>query len=285
MLNVTQVSSLLQSLGVASSVANKAAERTVQAAEKDANSFLKELQQTLESMSTQESKTASTATAASASPIDQSSATATHSDEKTSTTITKAPFASFDEFRQWEKGLGDTFAPDYKAPDYIKIISLSLSGGDNDAFKRYVFFKNNPQYAEDYESIRNGNLSKFPTDGTTLVKSDLSKMDKGSAEYYKKNPKQLLAAEGFSMDPTLLKKRMDGNTEGISDPDWLANHRWTSDGVVASDNRVLYAQSAFIGLDGTGVNNYRLAKYNTVTGMLVDLDGRSYNPITGEPQA
>jgi hypothetical protein len=67
-----------------------------------------------------------------------------------------------------------------------------FEGGDEGAFKRYMFFKNNPQYAVDYESIRSGNLSKYPTDGSSLVKTDLSTMDASTASYYKKNVGNLL---------------------------------------------------------------------------------------------
>lgn len=287
MLNVSQATSMLQSLGVSSSVATKAVERMSQSgSDGDALTFLKELQHTLKELSTpaQMSSVENTSTTTQAS---QPSTVSLAKEDKASasTSTTKAPFNNFEEFREWEKGLGSTFAEDYKAPDYINMIRLSLEGGDSDAFKRYMFFKNNPQYAVDYESIRNGNLSKFPTDGSTLVKSDLSKMDSATADYYRKNPSQLLAAEGFSMDPTLLKQRMEGDTEGIADTEWLTQHRWTSDGVVANNNRVTYAQSAFIGLDGKGTDNYRLAKYDNATGMIIDLDGRAYNPTTGEAVA
>lgn len=287
MLNVSQATSMLQSLGVSSSVATKAVERMSQnGSNGDALSFLKELQHTLEELSTTATPSASADSTLTTKPANLSSTVSLAKEDKASTnsSTAKAPFNNFEEFREWEKGLGSTFAQDYEPPDYIRMISLSLAGGDSEAFKRYMFFKNNPQYAVDYESIRNGNLSKFPTDGSTLIKSDLSKMDAETAAYYKNNPNQLLAAEGFSMDPTLLKKRMEGDTEGIRDPEWLTQHRWTADGVVASNNRATYAQAAFIGLDGKGADNYRLAKYNA-NGMIVDLDGQTYDPITGKAVA
>ena len=284
MLDVSQATSLLQSLGISSSVANKAVERSAQSAGTDAQAFLKILQQNLKEL------TASTPSSASAGAVPSQLSTGTSSASQaenatnaaaTASTV-KAPFGNFQEFKEWEKGLGDTFAKDYKAPDYVKTIALTLSGGDSDAFKRYMFFKNNPQYAVDYESIRDGNLSKFPTDGSTLIKSDLSKMDTESEVYYKKDPSQLQAAEGFNMDPTLLKKRMEGDTQGGNDPEWLTNHKWTATGVIEGNNRAMYAQASFIGLDGKGADNYRLAKYDNATGRIIDFDGRSYDPITGE---
>lgn len=286
MLNVSQATSMLQSLGVSSTVATKAVERMSQSgSNRDPLTFLKELQQTLKELSTS-TQISSTENTSATNQTDQPSTVSLAKEDNVSASAstTTAPFNSFEEFRQWEKGLGSTFAQDYEVPDYINMIRLSLEGGDADAFKRYTFFKDNPQYAIDYESIRNGNLSKFPTDGSTLVKSDLSKMDSATADYYRKNPSQLLAAEGFNMDPTLLKKRMEGDTEGIADPEWLTQHRWTSDGVVANNNRMTYAQSAFIGLDGKGADNYRLAKYDG-TGMIVGLDGRTYDPTTGQAAA
>ncbi len=284
MLDISQASSLLQSLGVSSTIANKAVERSAQSAGTDAQSFLKILQTNLMELGAAQS----TAPANTAPSQLQTKAESTASSEKAaiatkaSTTSVTAPFDNFQEFKEWEKGLGNTFAKDYKAPDYVKMIALSLSGGDSDAFKRYMFFKNNPQYAVDYESIRNGNLSKFPTDGSTLVKTDLSKLDTETAAYYKKNPGQLRMAEGFNMDPTLLKKRLNGDAEGISDPDWLTNHKWTATGTIESNNRTMYAQAAYIGLDGKGTDNYRLAKYDSATGHIIDFDGRTYDPITGE---
>lgn len=284
MLDVSQATSLLQSLGISSSVANKAVERSAQSAGTDAQAFLKILQQNLKEL------TASTPSSASAGAVPSQLSTGTSSASQaenatnaaaTASTV-KAPFGNFQEFKEWEKGLGDTFAKDYKAPDYVKTIALTLSGGDSDAFKRYMFFKNNPQYAVDYESIRDGNLSKFPTDGSTLIKSDLSKMDTETAVYYRKDPSQLRAAEGFNMDPTLLKKRMEGDTQGGNDPEWLTNHKWTATGVIESNNRTMYAQASFIGLDSKGADNYRLAKYDNATGRIIDFDGRSYDPITGE---
>jgi hypothetical protein len=284
MLDVSQATSLLQSLGVSSSVANKAVERSAQSAGTDAQAFLKILQKNLTELTASTPPSATTAAAPSAMPTTASSAnptentTAAHAAAST----VKAPFGNFQEFKEWEKGLGGTFAKDYSPPDYIRMITLCLSGGDQEAFGRYMFFKNNPQYAVDYESIRNGNLSKFPTDGSTLIKSDLSKMDTETAAYYRKNPSQLRSAEGFHMDPTLLKKRMEGDTEGMSDPEWLSNHRWTATGVIESNNRTMYAQATFIGLDGKGADNYRLAKYDTATGRIIDFDGRSYDPVTGK---
>lgn len=287
MLDISQVTSLLQSLGVSNSVANKAAQRTAQNSSSDAQSFLEKLQQTLKEISaTAPQKTAYN----SDEPRSLDTITAsggnnarTPAEEKNAVdTGVKAPFGNFKEFCAWEKELGNTFAENYKTPDYIRVLGLSLGGGDADAFKRFLFFKNNPQYATDYESIRDGNLSNFPTDGSTLVKSDISKMDMDTANFYKNNTSQLLAAEGFNMDPTLLKKRMEGNSEGMGDPEWLTNHQWTPEGVVENNNRVIYAQAKFIGLDGKGGENYRLAKYDPTTGRIVDLDGRTYDPLTGE---
>ena len=287
MLDISQVTSLLQSLGVSKSVANKAVQRTAQSSNVDAQSFLEELQQTLKELS---ANTSQKITSKSEKPqsIEFKTVVSDSSEKKSAEYINsfgqniEVPFGNFKEFCTWEKKLGNTFAKNYKTPDYIRVLGLSLGGGDADAFKRFLFFKNNPQYAIDYESIRGGNLSSFPTDGSTLIKSDLSKIDKNTADFYKENPSQLRAAEGFNMDPTLLKKRMEGNSEGMGDPDWLTGHRWTPEGVVENNNRVFYAQAKFIGLDGKGEENYRLAKYDLATGRIVDLDGRTYDPLTGE---
>lgn len=283
MFDISQATSMLQSLGTSSSVANKTAERSAQNSGAEGQSFFEALQQNLAALTPTSNKMAAAESTPSKAPTVSTSATkAENTSAPEPTAEVTAPFENFQEFKNWEKGLGNTFAEDYKAPDYIRAMGLSLWGGDEGAFKRYMFFKNNPQYAVDYESIRSGNLSKYPTDGSSLVKTDLSTMDASTASYYKKNVGNLLMAEGFSMDPTLLKKRLEGSAEGINDPDWLTNHRWTADGAVASNNRVAYAQADFIGIDGKGAGTYRLAKYDSATGRIIDFDGRSYDPITGE---
>lgn len=283
MIDISKATSLLQSLAADRTAATKTTDRAGVNSGTDAKAFVNKLQQNLQE--TSQPSAQKIPTSHSTKPLPTADLNVNNKCTCESGVNNKLLFGNFEEFQKWEKGLGGTFANDYKPPDYIRMISLSLSGGDSEAFKRYVFFKNNPQYAADYESIRNGNLSKFPTDGSTLVKTDLSKIDAETAEYYRKNPNQLLAAEGFSMDPTLLKKRMDGDSTGITDPDWLMQHRWTRDGAVASNNRLLYAQSAFIGLDGKGAENYRLAKYDSASGLIVDLDGRKYDPNSGKAAA
>lgn len=283
MIDISKATSLLQSLAADRTAATKTTDRAGVNSGTDAKAFVNKLQQNLQE--TSQPSAQKIPTSHSTKPLPTADLNVNNKCTCESGVNNKLLFGNFEEFQKWEKGLGGTFANDYKPPDYIRMISLSLSGGDSEAFKRYVFFKNNPQYAADYESIRNGNLSKFSTDGSTLVKTDLSKIDAETAEYYRKNPNQLLAAEGFSMDPTLLKKRMDGDSTGITDPDWLMQHRWTRDGAVASNNRLLYAQSAFIGLDGKGAENYRLAKYDSASGLIVDLDGRKYDPNSGKAAA
>ncbi|MGP1692795.1 MAG: hypothetical protein ACTS6O_09835, partial [Giesbergeria sp.] len=176
----------------------------------------------------------------------------------------------------------------YKAPDYIKVLGLSLSGGDSEAFSRYVFFKNNPQFAVDYEAIRSGSLSKLPTDGSTLIRSDLSTMPTDIADYYRKNPSALRMAEGFSMDPTLYKMRLDGNVDvpqNINSTQWLREHKWTANGIVANDNSISMAKADYIGINGIGADTYHLASYDTATGLIADLDGKKYDPGTGKLMA
>ncbi len=303
MLDVSQATNMLTSMGVSSTLAARAAERTAQNhSNADPLTFLKELRTTLEQLSAEASragtasaaastassgKTAYTSTADLYSKGTQSnSATATASATKTSTTA--APFSNLEEFKQWEKDLGDTFAADYEPPDYIRVASMVLNGGDDTVVGRYMFFKNHPEFAADYESIRSGHLSEFPTDGSTLVKSDLSKMSTETAAYYKKNPDKLLAAEGFSMDPTLAKMRMSGEIAapfGINISEWLTENKWAKDGNLAQNNRVAYANADYIGLDGKGAGTYKLSRLDTATGNIINYDGRVYDPLTGEVKA
>ena len=304
MLDISQATHLLTSMGVSSTLAARAAERTAQQhGDADPLTFLKELRSTLEELSAPASSTAADGAADS---------TALHKMAYTSTTDlhpksneasgsaasgtastpqaakTTAPFSNLEEFKQWEKGLGDTFAADYEPPDYVRLNAMMLSGGDDTVVGRYMFFKNHPEFAADYASVRSGHLSKFATDGSTLVKSDLSKMSEDTAAYYRKNPNALLAAEGFNMDPTLAKMRMDGGLSvpsGESVSEWLMSNKWTKDGVVAENNRVAYANADFIGLDGKGAGTYRRVQLDTATGNLINYDGRIHDPLTGEAKA
>jgi hypothetical protein len=299
MLDISQAANLLTSMGVSSALAARAAERTAQNhSDADPLTFLKELRTTLEELS-KESPTAVAGTAAphkttytsttdlyaktAASP--ESATTATASADGSAATV---PFKNLEEFKQWEKGLGDTFAADYEPPDYVRLNSMVLSGGDDTVVGRYMFFKNHPEFAADYASIRSGNLSKFAADGSTLVKSDLSKMSAETAAYYQKNPEALLAAEGFNMDPTLAKMRMSGDIDapaGENVSEWLMNNKWTQDGIVAENNRVTYANADYIGLDGKGAGTYRRSRLDTATGDIINYDGRIHDPLTGEVKA
>ena len=291
MLDATQATNLLQSLGVSSSMASKAVERTAQNdATKDPLAFLQELQATLKSLTAaaQQSQAKPAANIVAVGSSQQSTIGIFNGTQKSSSAAEaacEAPFNSFEEFKSWEQGLGNTFAKDYKAPDYIHVMGLSFFGGDSAALKRYVFFKNNPECAVDYESIRSGNLSKLPTDKSTLVKSDLSKIPGEIAEFYQTNPNQLRLAEGFNMDPTLYKMYRDGKIsipENVNPSEWLMQNKWTPNGIVTNDNRATYAKADYIGINGDKAGNYRFAKYDSATGYIVDLDGTNYNPTSGQ---
>jgi hypothetical protein len=295
MFDISQATNMLTSLGVSSTLAAKAAERTAQKhADADPLTFLKELKTTLEELSAEGSQGTTAGTAATPATVSetkpyQSTAALYNKGSGTTTPASaKAPFSNLEEFREWEDGLGDTFADDYEVPDYVRMIAMSLGGGDSEAVGRYMFFKNHPEFAADYESIRSGKLSKFPTDGSTLVKSDLSKMPDKTAAFFKKNPDQLLAAEGFNMDPTLAKMRMGGEVkppEGVNPSEWLMSNKWTPDGIVAQNNRAVFARSAYIGLDGKGADTYRLTTYDSATNSIINYDGIAYDPLTGEAKA
>ena len=196
----------------------------------------------------------------------------------------QAPFTDFQSFKTWEQGLGHDFAPNYEVPDYISVAGLSLTGGESEAFQRYVFFNNHPDIAADYQNIRSGGLSAFPTDGSTLVKSRLSDMPVEVAAFYRANPDALRVAEGFNFDPVLSRLQSQGEVEvpeGMDTTDWLSHNKWTPTGIVANDNRLSYANADYIGLSGTGASTYRLAQWDVATGGLRNTDGKLYDPSTG----
>lgn len=274
MIDISQVSSLLQSLGVSGATAFKAAERA--AGSSDAAGFLKQLQSSLAEPESEKKL-----------PLEPTSTAGANSSQPTKPAL-QAPFSNFEEFRAWEKGLGQTFAPDYQVPDYVRAMGMCRMGGEAEAFGRFTFFKNHPECAVDYEAVRSGALSQMPTDGSSLVKSDLSAMPEETASYYRSNVGALLMAEGFNMDPTLFKQRLDGKADIPTDAnptEWLMQNRWTAGGVVANNNRTTLAEADYRGLDGNGAGTYRLARMDPGTGYLVDLDGRSYDPRTGNLMA
>lgn len=302
MLDISLATNMLTSMGVSSALAERAAQRTAQShANADPLTFLKELRATLAELSAGAppagTNASTTATSPAATAYQSTADLYSHGPQRASSADTAstskpaaavAPFSNLEEFKQWEKGLGDTFAADYDPPDYVRVAAMLLSGGDDTLVSRYMFFKNHPEFAADYESIRSGNLSRFPTDGSTLVKSDLSKMSTEMAAYYRKNPNELLAAEGFNMDPTLAKMRMDGKIEaptGTNITEWLMSNKWTPDGIVAQSNRIAYANADFIGLDGKGAGTYRLSRFDAASGNIINFDGQLYDPLTGEAKA
>lgn len=186
---------------------------------------------------------------------------------------------SFDKFKDWKKGLESnaTFAAGYKTPDWFRMSGIFGGTGDEDLFKQYTFFKNNPQFAADYERIMSGSLSQYSTSGATLAKSDLSKMPTDVADYFRQNTSSLLAYEGFGFDPVLAHKLY---TEGFSafglDPrntnitNWLRTHKWTENGIVENNNVLDYAN--------TQTPGYRATRWDVNTGNIVDLDGSIYTP-------
>ena len=130
-----------------------------------------------------------------------------------------APFQSLDEYKQWEaanlQGGPAQMAAGYEVPDYIRQMGLMRNAGDDGAFKRFLFFKNNPQYAEDYANIYQGGVSKFAADGSTLRRTDMSTLTPEARAMYENNLGALDMAEGFNFDPNLYAQRM--NSVGPAD--------------------------------------------------------------------
>ena len=194
---------------------------------------------------------------------------------------------SFDKFSAWYQGLRSTANVGamtdggYKRPDWMRVAGMADDGTDKELFAQYQFFKNNPQYAADYQQIMTTGRSSYGTDGSTLVRSDLSKMPEDVAAYYKNNTAALLQAEGFLLDPVLayqlyrdgperfgLDRRKESFTE------WLRSNQWSAEGVVAGNNAHKYA--------GMDYAHYNLTKWDTATGTLVGRDGIIYTP-DGKP--
>ena len=97
-------------------------------------------------------------------------------------------------------GVNATFNKDYKTPDWYKASGFMV---DSSPEAMAAYFAANPEHYEDWKNITSGGLSKFSTDGTSLIKTDFSTMSPEAAAHYAQNPYELLAAEGFNQDPTL----------------------------------------------------------------------------------
>lgn len=187
---------------------------------------------------------------------------------------------SFDKFKAWYMGLKTTaeLSKDYQAPDWLKVAGLAGSdGSDSELFKAYMFYKNNPQYAKDYEKTMTGGTSDYSTSGNTVSKSDINAMPKDAQDYYKANPAALRSAEGFGFDPVLAYRLQRDGAESLGiDPkttdvqEWLRRHKYTDSGVVTNDNTSMFANMPYRG--------YNLPKYDTTTGTIIDFDGTIYTP-------
>lgn len=199
---------------------------------------------------------------------------------------TEEALSSFANFKDWYLGVRKNADPSvmmdggYKVPDWLKVAGLADDSTDEELLTQYMFYKNNPQYVKDFEQINKTGRSSFGTDGSTIAKSDLSKMPAEIAEYFKKNPETLLSYEGFGMDPVLAYKLykegpgqfgLDKDQQNFTE--WLRNNKWTEAGVVANDNVKEYAHKQY--------GSYKLPKWDNTTGTIVDLDGSIYSP-TGE---
>lgn len=197
--------------------------------------FKSALEDALDSLS----KTASTPAAASSSTAAKATADTAATEKKASGNVD-----------YYSKFLNAKFNPNYKTPDYIK--QGGFAGGmDRDQLNKYL--NDNPEYGSDFLNIINGGLSKFPTDGSSLVKTDVSTLSTADRQYFQKNVSDLLAYESFGMDPTLAHRTYvsgESAPAGTNMTNYLQTHKWTADGPVESDNAQYYASAKPIGING-----------------------------------
>jgi hypothetical protein len=188
---------------------------------------------------------------------------------------------SFEKFKAWYQGLRNTADPNlfkdgnYKVPDWMRVSGLADDGSDEELFAQYQFFSNNRQYARDFEQVYTTGRSSFATDGSTLVKSDLTKMPPEVAEYFRNNRDALLSYEGMGMDPVLAYQLYKYGPEQFgldrkqnNFTSWLQNNKWTAGGIVANDNVAEFAATPYA--------DYRQNKYDSQTGHIVGMDGNLY---------
>lgn len=189
---------------------------------------------------------------------------------------------SFDKFKAWYKDVRMNGDPSklmdegYQVPDWMRFHNGADDDTDKEQFGSYLFFKNNPQYAKDLEQIYATGRSSYATDGSTLVKSDLSKMPKEAQDFYRGNTAALLGAEGFGIDPVLSYQLythgpqmfgLDGKKQSFTE--WLQTHKWTEQGLVDSNNVVAFGMADW--------KNYNSARWQTSSGNIIDTDGTIYS--------
>lgn len=195
-----------------------------------------------------------------------------------------APFNSLDEYKQWEAANVQNgpaqMAAGYEVPDYIRQMGLSRAAGDDGAFKRFLFFKNNPQYAEDYANIHNGQVSRFASDGSTLRRTDMSTLTPEAQALYGSNPGALDMAEGFNFDPNLYASRMNSVAPAnnrTNSASYLQQNAMDAQGnITASNNSAKASEWA------RNNPNYKVNAYDRVTGGLLD-NGGIYDAVSGQP--
>lgn len=184
------------------------------------------------------SKTASAPAAASSG----TAATAT-----ADTVATEKASGNVDYFSKFAKA---KLNPNYQTPDYLKQNGFML---DMNKERLNQFLNDNPQYGADFLNITNGGLSKFSTDGSSLVKTDVSALATADRQYFQKNVSELLAYESFGMDPTLAHRAYvtsERAPAGNTMTSYLQTHKWTADGPVENDNAQYYASAKPIGING-----------------------------------
>lgn len=191
---------------------------------------------------------------------------------------------SFEKFKAWYTGLRSNadvnklLGDGYQVPDWLRV---SNYGADDDTdksmFGSYLFFKNNPQYAADYQQILDTGRSSFATDGSTLLRTDISKLPADIAAFYKGNSAALAMTEGFGLDPVLAYQLyntgpaqfgLDQTKQSFTE--WLQNNKWTPDGIVSNNNVLDLAKLNY--------PNYKLPRWEVSSGNIIDLDGTIYTP-------
>jgi len=149
----------------------------------------------------------------------------------------------------YDQLLNANLAADYQVPDWFRQSGLGL---DMSQDKVNGFFAANPEYAQDWQNITSGGKSAYATDGSTLVKSNLNQMPTEVANHYRENVPELLAREGFGLDPVLgYMNYYNGagsigiNPQNTNVTEYLRDHKWTPQGIVYNNNQVGYNKTPY----------------------------------------
>ena len=257
MTSISSASSILDNLVSTLSASSAQLKKTTQQTPtaNDLTAFATALQDAAAAL-TQSAQALSSSTTASSDKVGTAAnstvSTASASTTAGTSTAASATDASSGSIDYYDKLVHATLNPNYKAPDYIRM-NFSV-GWDKDELN--AFMNANPQYAADFLNVTSGGLSKYSTDGSSQVKTDMSTLSADDQAYFKSHVAELRVLEGLGLDPALTHHVNMGDVsipQGTDATAYLQSHKLNADGTIVANNNVrAYALAKPVGINGVG---------------------------------